>query len=270
MRTAAKQLRFVLAQWAVNLASAMAYRTSFLLQASFMFLNDAFWLFIWWVLLNNFPNIAGWRMGEILLMYGLSAGGWGLMVIFAANATRLSQIIAEGQLDYYLALPKNVLVHTLISRTQFDAVGDLTFGIVALAIGCALTGSSLPLAIFFMFTAALILAGFEVIVGSLAFFVGRSQEFSEQIGMSAVTFSMYPGGIFKGFAKFLVFFVIPAGFITYLPVETLRAVGTSNTNGLRGALVVLAAAVVIWVIAVTVFYAGLRRYESGNQIGLRE
>lgn len=264
MRTVAKHLRFVLAQWEVNLASAMAYRTTFILQASFMFLNDAFWLFIWWVLLNNFPTIAGWGMGEILLMYGLSAGGYGVMAIFAANATRLSQMISEGQLDYYLALPKNVLVHALISRTQFDAVGDFTFGLVAIAIGCSMTHTSFLLALLFMLTAAMVLSGFQVIMNSLAFFIGRSQEFSDQIGMSAVTFSMYPGGIFKGFARFLVFFIIPAGFVTHLPIETLRSFSLRNT------LAIVAAAFIIWALAVLIFNRGLRKYESGNQMALRD
>ncbi|MGE5561186.1 MAG: ABC transporter permease [Chloroflexota bacterium] len=264
MRTVVNHLRFILAQWEVNLGSAMAYRTTFLIQSTFMFLNDGFWLFIWWVLLDNFPSIAGWQMGEILLMYGISAGGYGLMAIFAANANRLSQIIAEGQLDYYLALPKNVLIHTLISRTQFDAVGDLAFGIVAVAVGSAMAGTSFLLALVFMFTAGLVFGGFMVIVNSLAFYIGRSSEFSEQIAMSCVTFSMYPGCIFKGFARFLAFFVIPAGFVTHLPVETLR------TLNLGGALAVAAAAVVIWIVAVAVFGNGLRKYESGNQMSLRE
>lgn len=264
MRTVAKHLRFIFAQWEVNLASAMAYRTTFLIQSTFMFLNDGFWIFIWWVLLESFPTIAGWGMGEILLMYGISAGGYGLMAVLAANCTRLSQMISEGQLDYYLALPKNALVHALISRTQFDAIGDLAFGIVATALGCSMTRTSFPLALVFIVTAALILGGFAVITNSLAFFIGRSQEFSEQISMSTVTFSMYPGGIFKGAARFLVFFVIPAGFVTHLPVETLRSPSLGST------LAIVAAALVIWVIAIAVFNSGLRKYESGNQISLRD
>jgi ABC-2 type transport system permease protein len=62
----------------------------------------------------------------------------------------------------------------------------------------------------------------------------------------------------------LAFFVIPAGFVTHLPVETLR------TLNLGGALAVAAAAVVIWIAAVAVFGNGLRKYESGNQMSLRE
>jgi ABC-2 type transport system permease protein len=74
---------------------------------------------------------------------------------------------------------------------------------------------------------------------------------------------MYPGGIFQGFARFLIFFVIPAGFMVHLPVEILRVFSWA------GMLEAVVAAVVIWALAILVFRAGLRRYESGNQVTLR-
>lgn len=263
MQTAVNHGRFMLAQWKVNLASVMAYRASFLSQAVFMFLNDFFLLFLWWVLLQNFESISGWGMPEIWLMYGLSAGGFSLMALFAANSFELSSLIAEGQLDYYLALPKNALLHVLISRMDFSGMGDLVFGLTIGALGCAATGAAYSLFLVMMVNAAAIMVGFFVIVHSLAFFLGRSEMLSRQISESLLSFSMYPGGIYRGLARFLIFYIIPAGFMVHLPVEILRAFDRQSV------LHTFAATVVIWILAITVFHAGLRRYESGNQITLR-
>ncbi|NLW16388.1 MAG: hypothetical protein GX033_01820 [Firmicutes bacterium] len=263
MSTVVKTLRWLLAQWSINLASAMAYRISFLTQVVFMLLNDIFLLFFWWIILQLVPDIGGWGMADIWLMYGLAAGGFSLVAIFAGNFNRLSTLIAEGQLDYYLALPKNVLLHVLVSNTSFSAVGDLIFGLVMGAMGCRAHGASYLLFLFFMFTAGSLLCAFSVITNSLAFFIGRSEAISQQLTQAMTSFSMYPGTIFQGAARFIVLFLLPAGFMTHIPVETLRHFDRANI------WIVLAANLVLWLLAILLFYAGLRRYESGNQVTLR-
>lgn len=202
-------------------------------------------------------------MAEVWLMYGLSAGGFSLVALLAGNYNRLATIISEGQLDYYLALPKNVLLHVLVSRTFFAAVGDLLFGLILGALGCRALGANYLLFLLFMITAGSIICAFSVITNSLAFFLGRSEAISRQLSETTISFSMYPGTIYQGAARFIVLFLVPAGFITHIPVETLRHFDQA------GIWQVLAANVVIWLIAIVSFRTGLRRYESGNQVTLR-
>lgn len=263
MSTVAKYWRFLIAQWQVNLSSAMAYRQSFLMQSTFMLLNDIFLLFFWWVLLQVVPDIGGADMSQIWLLFGLSAGGYGLLVVLFGNTFNLSRLISEGQLDYYLALPKNTLLHVLVSQTNFSGLGDLVFGLAIGAMGCLANGASYLLFLFFLLTSAAILGAFVVIVQSMAFFMGRSEAVSQQVSQSILSLSMYPGGIYRGFSRFLITFIIPAGLMVHLPVDTLLHYRP------RTAALVLLAAVSLWLLAVLVFQAGLRRYESGNQLVMR-
>lgn len=263
MSTVAKYLRWLLAQWEVNLSSAMAYRVSFLSQLSFMLVNNVLLLFFWWVLLQLVPDIGGWGMADIWLMYGLSAGGFSLVSLFAGNSFRLANIIAEGQLDYYLALPKNVLLHVLVSRSDFAAIGDLLFGLVLGKMGCRALGANYLLFLFFMITAGSFLGAFSLLTNSLSFFIGRSEALSRQLTEGVISFSMYPGGIYQGAARFVVLFLLPAAFMTHIPVDTLRHWQWS------GLIWVITANIIAWLIALATFRAGLRRYESGNQITLR-
>jgi ABC-2 type transport system permease protein len=57
----------------------------------------------------------------------------------------------------------------------------------------------------------------------------------------------------------LLFTAIPAGFISSMPVRFIRDFDASFAW----------AAFVFFVIALTVFHMGLRRYASGNRIGMR-
>ena len=41
--------------------------------------------------------------------------------------------------------------------------------------------------------------------------------------MAMLTFSTYPATLFDGFVKVLLFTAVPAGFVSYLPVQAVRA-----------------------------------------------
>ena len=63
--------------------------------------------------------------------------------------------------------------------------------------------------------------------------------------------------------KILLYTVIPAGFVSYLPVETLRSMSpTYALLSIGGALSLLGA-------GTGSFYLGLRRYESGNLVSMK-
>ncbi|MCA9926468.1 MAG: ABC-2 family transporter protein, partial [Anaerolineales bacterium] len=77
-----------------------------------------------------------------------------------------------------------------------------------------------------------------------------------------ITFATYPNALFTGMARVILYTVIPAGFVGAVPVQMIQ------THSGELLLVLLGAAVVLWVIAVAVFYTGLRRYESGSAINV--
>ena len=78
-----------------------------------------------------------------------------------------------------------------------------------------------------------------------------------------VTFSTYPATLFEGAVKLLLYTLIPAAFVGYLPVEALRSFSPLDAAyAVGGAFAVLA-------VGVLAFYHGLGRYESGNLMEMR-
>ena len=110
------ELRYLIAQWKANFASALEYRAAFVSQIVGMFINDAVYFAFWVVFFAQFKVVQGWNLRDMFLLMSIVGLGYGLGFTFFGNALQLSRLIAQGQLDYYLALPRNVLLSVLASR----------------------------------------------------------------------------------------------------------------------------------------------------------
>ncbi|MEF3303888.1 ABC transporter permease [Paenibacillus sp. GYB003] len=263
MSTAGKLLRFVLTCWKLNLAGAMEYRMSFLLTAGMMVVNNVVWIFYWGVYFTKFPIVNGWQLQDVMMMWAIGAGGFGLSAVLFGNSYAMAGMIANGQLDVYLTQPKPVLLHVLISRMSVSAIGDVVFGLMLYAIFGDHTFSGLLKFGFGLTLATVIFVFFNVIAQTLAFYIGNAEGIGQQVFIGFVTFSTYPTDIFKGIGRLVLFTVIPAGFISYMPIGLLREVkwpflaGATGVGGLLTALGIL------------FFYRGLRKYSSGNMMTMR-
>jgi ABC-2 type transport system permease protein len=258
-----KTMRLVLDYVRHNLMSAMAYRGAFILQAVGMFLNDAMLLFFWWALFNRLPNLQGWDLSGVMTIYGIVGFGFGIGNGICGNAFLVARIIVSGDLDYYLALPADPLVHLLVSRTSLSAWGDLLFGLLVFLISAPGRWLSLPLFLVLGLISALILVAFSVLVGSLAFWVGNADNLAAQALNAIITFSLYPAEIFPGVIRVLLYTLIPSAFVGSLPARLLL----DFDWGQLAVLLVVTAGFVL--AARWVFWWGLRRYESGNLVTVR-
>ncbi len=256
-------LGFVGAYVALNLSAAMEYRAAFVSQVIGMALNDAMMIFFWWLFFRQFPTLGGWTLTDVLRLWGVVAMGYGLGSAVFGQCLRLSTVIATGQLDYYLALPKDVLLHTLVSRMNTSAWGDVVFGLVAFAAAGDLTPLSVLLFAVFSVSGCAIFVAYHVLVGSAAFWIGNSEAFSSQASGALINLSTYPGSIFRGWIKLVTLFLIPAAMLGHVPVELIRRFDPVAFAA------VIAFSFAISVVSVTVFRIGLRRYESGSLVALR-
>jgi len=146
---------------------------------------------------------------------------------------------------------------------SWSAWGDVLFGLgVYLAL---VRPSPLALAEFFLLSlvSTTVLVSYAIVANSLVFWLGNAEGISSQLLNALLLFSTYPSALFSGAVKVLLYTVVPAGFVVYLPVQLLR----EWSWPLAGALCAVAAGSVL--LATAVFYAGLRRYESGNLLAMR-
>ncbi|WP_217596863.1 ABC transporter permease [Cohnella sp. GbtcB17] len=255
--------RFLLASWKVNLASALEYRLSFFLLAGMMFVNNMIWLFFWYLFFGRFPVVSGWEMGDVMLLWAVSAGGFGWASVLFGNFPRIAAIVSSGQLDVYLSQPKPVLLNVLTSRMSVTGAGDFIFGIIVFLWVGELTPRGCLLFACALFVSGVLFIGVMVVAGSLAFWIGNAEGIAGQVFGSFIALTTYPTGIFRGAAKIILFTVVPAGFIGYMPIGLMRDFNPAFATAAFGAAAFFAA------FGALLFRAGLARYASGNALAMR-
>jgi ABC-2 type transport system permease protein len=252
-------IRFSRALFATSLASAMAQRGAFLMQAGLMALNNAIFFTFWIVLFSRVSTIRGYALGDVALLYGMVAVGVGLIVTVAGGAPLLARFIHEGELDAILAQPKPALLYVIGRRTRASGIGDVVSGIAMIALSGVVSVSRIPVVVVAILASTTIGIASCVLFNSVAFWLGRVEAAARQLFESLITFSLYPEALFGGAIRLLLFTLVPAGFVGYLPARLVRAPSVFAMTELVAAAALYACA------AWGVFNRGLRVYASGSR-----
>jgi len=146
--THSNTLRFTRALLAANLKSTVMLRGAFVMQVAFMALNNLTFFVFWWALMRRVPMLRGWRLGDIQVLFGIVAAGFGLAVTFAGGVRHLGRFIDEGELDTLLTQPRPVLLYALGLRSQASGVGDMLSGMAFIGWSGAFSWRALPMVAF--------------------------------------------------------------------------------------------------------------------------
>ncbi len=263
LRIMIRNIRFIGTYTIANLQAAMEYRIAFIMQVGAMIANDSLWLFFWWTYFQKFPLTNGWQQTDVVILWAVSACGFGISMGIFGNTSNMARLIMTGGLDAYLGMPRNVLLHLSIAATDPTAWGDVLFAIGSFVLFLHPDLLHIILFIILVLLAALIFTGFLVILGSLAFFLGNTEGLAQQMLAALVTFSTYPMNVFNGAIRLLLFTLIPAGFISFVPMQLLHHFTWPLLLALVGFVALLMTGAII------LFQLGLRRYESGNLLGMQ-
>jgi ABC-2 type transport system permease protein len=264
MRRLANWIGLVIAYARLNMNAQLEYRGAFAAQVVAMVVNDSVWLVFWWLFFTRFPVLRGWDVYDVVTVWAVAAAGFGLAHAIFGNGLMLARLIANGQIDVWMLYPRAVLPHLLLGRTSPAAWGDAIFGVGAYVLVVQPDAARFAMFVCLVAAAACVFVGFAVAAGSLGFFVGNAAVLAEQFHFAMITFATYPAPLFRGAVKVLLFTAIPAAFVNSLPVEALRTLSLVDAAlAVAGSLAVLAA-------GAGIFAVGLKRYESGNLVVMRE
>ena len=240
----------------------MLNKTTFITNIIFMILNNASFIIQWIILYSLKENVGGYTFNQVLLLWGLAAGTYGVSRYFFQKAFSLSDTINNGKLDAYLVQPKNVLLSVITSEVQVSAIGDILYAYIMLLI----YGFTIPR--FILFTifclgGGIMLTSISIILSSLSFWFQKTDIVADTGNSLMTNFATYPDGIFKGLVKILLFTLIPVGIINYIPVHIL------SEFSLGLSLIFILVTILLTGLAILVFYKGLKRYSSSNLMTAR-
>lgn len=253
-----KNIKLIFSYLKLNMQKELAYKTSFVLKVVMMILNNAFFLLQWYIIFNITDNIAGYTFNDVILLWGLSAGSYGVAHMLFGNAFHIEEIIYEGKLDVYLTQPKNVLINVCSSSSSVSAIGDVLYCFIALGIIGA------PWWWFFVaipviVIGAIIYTGCIVTLESLSFYIKRGGSVAEMVSSAMTLFGTYPSVIFTGIVKVVLYTIIPVGFAIFVPAENIFL-----TFNIYWVLAFIGVAAFWAIMAFLSFNYGLRKYNSGS------
>ncbi len=240
----------------------MLNKVSFITNIVFMILNNSAMIVQWIVLFSLKSNFGGYTFKQVLLLWGMASGCYGVSRFFFKKAFSLSYTICNGKLDTYIVQPKNVLISAITSDVEVSALGDMLFSIIMFFI-YGFTIKGFLLFIFFCINGGIVLTAISVILNSLSFWITNSDMISDVGNSLMINFATYPDGIFKGVTKWLLFTLIPVGITNYLPVKTIININISFIA------INIGFAILLVVLAYFVFSKGLKKYSSTNLMNAR-
>ena len=251
--------RFATALVATSVRAAMAERGAFIMRALLMAVNNAIFFTFWIVLLSRVPTIRGYELGDVAVLYGIVAVAHGLAVFVAGGIQYLARVIHDGELDALIAQPKPTLLYALGLRSQPSGLGDIVSGLVMIGLSGRVGLAGIPVVIVAGIAGAIVLAATAVLLHSAAFWLGRTESASRQLYEATLLFSLYPDTLFMGPLRWILFTLVPAGFVGYLPASLIRAPSVWTGVG------ILLGVATYGLVAAWVFQRGLRTYSSGSR-----
>ena len=237
-------------------------RGAFAMQVIFMAVNNFTFFVFWWILMRRVPEILGWRLTDIELLFGIVAVAVGLTITVAGGVRYLGQFIEEGELDTLLVQPPPVLLYAVGMRSQSSGFGDMVSGLILIALSGHVSWVDTPRVVVAIVAAALVFAASGILFFSVAFWLGKSDTVARQMWELVITFSLYPEPLFGGVLRLMLFTVIPTAWVGYMPVHVARQASVGQL------LVLVSAAAGYLVLAAGTFQCGLRRYASGSRFGV--
>lgn len=179
-----------------------------------------------YLLVSSVPNIEGYTMYEIGLLFGIANLAIGIDHLFTDRLWTIAyHEVRRGKVDHLFLRPLPVLFQVIASEVQLEAFGEILTG-VGLLIFCGLnvsidvTAGGVVLLILGIICAVFIIGALKVILASISFVTKRSGPLLQFV-YNFCTYVKYPIKIFPTFIQYILLFIIPLGLVLSVPFDNL-------------------------------------------------
>lgn len=241
----------------------MEYRVNFLIGAVSTIVMQAAGLLTIWVIMAQIPDLGGWSLAEILLIYGLITLSKSINHMFADNLWTIGRdYVRTGTFDRFLVRPVDPLFHLLADRFCHDGIGNFLVGLVLVVIAAArLDIAWTPLHLIYL--VLMVLSGGFIFIALNLMTSVSGFWLMDSVPVTRVVFEMhefakYPLTIYPRAIGVLMTALIPYGFASFFPATYLM--GREINPALAWGAPFVAA--VLMFIALAVWRFGLRHYSS--------
>jgi ABC-2 type transport system permease protein len=248
-----------------RVAAQASYRTSFAVEV----VSQVFIVLVEFVevyaVFHQVNSLGGFDFAEVSLIYGLSVLSFGIADLIVGHLDQLPFYVRTGTFDALLLRPLSPLGQLVTSDFSLRRLGRVGTGVAVLVVALVAvdvdwTPGRVLLAVVTPLAGAAIFSAIFVATSTIGFWVVEGMEFTNAFTYGGNYLSSFPFTVFGTAIRRFFTFVLPVGFVAYLP--TLALLGRPEPFGwpdwLSWSSVPVAAVAVA--LSLLTWRTGLRRY----------
>lgn len=246
----------------MHLNSQLQYRASFILSFISQFIVFFGYYFTILCLFDNFSNIKGFTLYEVLLTFSIIQFGFAFCETFFGGMDVFDELIISGNFDKLLLRPRNIMFQVFTEEMSLVRIARLLQALIILIIALVKINIDWDIykiitVIFMLISSILIFLGIFILAASYCFVTVKGLEVRNVFTDGGKHMAQYPIGIFKKGFKFIFTFIIPYGFVNYYPL--LYILGKNNNKLFMFSPLIT---VLYLIPCIIVFYKGIKKYSS--------
>jgi ABC-2 type transport system permease protein len=248
----------------VSVMNDLQYRANFVIQLFQSLLALGTGLAVLALIFDQTNELGGWSQTQLLAVMGIFTIMGGIIrSAIAPNMQRLMEDVRKGTLDYVLTKPEDPQLLVSVRDIRIWQGVEILTGTVVLGYAVARDPASLGPAEVLGFAIALVLGAiiiycFWLLLTTAAFWVVRLDE-THELFEGVYRAGQYPVGIYPGWMRIGLTFLIPIAFAVTVPSEAVT--GRLDVATLGFAFVFC---VVMVVLSRAAWKRGLRRYSGAS------
>ncbi|GAA4928911.1 ABC transporter permease [Actinoplanes utahensis] len=245
--------------------SQTAYRRSFAIDLAVSVGGTTIGFAEIYVIFTNITTLGGLDFAGAAMLFALSHVSFTIADLVVGHVGNLPTYIRTGTLDAFLLRPLSVFGQLATADVTLRRLGRTATGLVILAVAVPLSGivwdpAKVMLIVITVVAGAAIFAGLMVCGAAVQFWLVEGGEFASAVTYGGSYAAQYPASVFHPMVRVFFSFVLPAAFVSYLPVLVLLDLpGPAGLPQWLGWCTPVMA-VLVWVVAMGAWRAGLRHY----------
>jgi ABC-2 type transport system permease protein len=252
---------------ALWIRSAMVYRASFVMLATGQFLVTGLDFAVIFIMFSHTRELGGFVLPEVAFLYATSGFAMGTADLLLGNAERIGRRIRSGEFDVILIRPVPAFVQAAADNFGIHRVGRVVQNSAVLAwslfaLDVDWTWDRVLLVPMMLACGTAIFCAIFVLGGAFQFAARDAAEVANAFTYGGNFLTQYPPTIFTRELVLTATFVIPLGFVNWMPA--LHILDHPDPLGLPEAFQFASpvAALLMVAVAALAWRAGVRSYRS--------
>ncbi|HYI25685.1 MAG TPA: ABC-2 family transporter protein [Thermomicrobiales bacterium] len=221
-----KNLRLSFKLQFMQLRSTVEYAADFWIGIVGAMLMQASGLVFISALFSQIPQVAGWTVWNIVLLYGLAMLPKGLTELFCDGPWTLRMKVNSGEFDRVLVRPISPALQSATAIVSIHGLGQVILGIIMLWLGMTRSDAPLhwwtvPFLLVVVLCSAVMIGALNFAINLTGFWEPSAQSALPTMLALSIDFAKFPLDIYNGIIRTAVTVFIPYAFISYFPALVL-------------------------------------------------